>query len=197
MKFILKNLNILLGRGSKLKKIMALLALAAAFWGGLQAQNEVGTTKKNHHQAETIVGRVVRVSDGDTLVLLTEGKEEVKVRMNFIDTPETAQAYGQKAKVALTDLVKGQVVRLDSQEVDRYGRVLGTIWLNDQNINYQMVVDGYAWHYVQYAKKSQSSADFTRYADAELNARLAKKGLWADKKPQAPWLFRQQKRTTK
>ena len=197
MKFFLKSLKILLGGGSKLKKLMALLALAAAFWGGLQAQNEVGTTKKSHHQAETIMGRVVRVSDGDTLVLLTEEKEEIKVRMNFIDTPETAQAYGQKAKVALADLVQGQVVRLDSQEVDRYGRVLGTIWLNDQSINYQMVADGYAWHYVQYAKKGQSSAEFSRYAEAELNARLAKKGLWADKNPQAPWLFRQEKSTAK
>lgn len=197
MKVFLKNINVLLGRGSKLKKIIALLALGATLWGGLQAQNEIRTTKKGHYQAETIMGRVIRVSDGDTLVLLSEAKEEIKVRMNFIDTPETAQAYGQKATMALTNLVKNQVVRLDSQEVDRYGRVLGTIFLKNQNINYQMVVDGHAWHYVQYAKKSQSSADFARYAEAELNARVTKKGLWSDENPQAPWLFRQKKRTAK
>lgn len=78
-------------------------------------------------QAETIVGKVVSVTDGDTLTLRTE-TETLKVRLLGIDTPERGQPYGTKAKQALSDMVFGQSVTIESSGKDCYGRTLETVF---------------------------------------------------------------------
>ena len=102
--------------------------------------------------AATISGRVVGVHDGDTLTLLTAEKRQVKIRLAEIDTPESAQPYGSRAKQALSDLVFGQDVLVDVQDIDRYGRTVGRVSVHGTDVNAAMVAAGAAWVYRQYAK---------------------------------------------
>ena len=72
--------------------------------------------------AADITGKVVAISDGDTLTVLTSGRQQVKIRLAEIDTPESKQPYGTRAEQALSDLAFGKQARIVVQDVDRYGR---------------------------------------------------------------------------
>ena len=127
-----------------------------------------------------ISGQVVKISDGDTITILTQEKQQVKVRLYGIDAPEKKQPYGQKSKQFLSNLIAGRSVEIQEKGKDRYKRVLGIVYLDGQDINEQMVLNGYAWAYVKYSKI---------YAKQELKARSQNLGLWRDK-PIPPWVFR-------
>ena len=139
--------------------------------------------------AENLTGKVVSIADGDTVTILTD-KKQTKIRLAEIDTPEKNQPYGKKAKKALSDFIFGKTVRIEVDTIDRYGRIVGTIFLNDLNINKEMVKAGHAWVYVQYAK------DKTLF-DLEKNARENQLGLWALPEGEriAPWQWRRGKRS--
>lgn len=126
-------------------------------------------------------GRVVAVADGDTLTVLDANNHSTKVRMQGIDAPEKAQAFGQASKRHLSGLVFGKTITVDARGQDKYRRTLGAVILGGRDINAQMVHDGYAWAYLRYSQD---------YAAAESEARQARRGLWADADPVAPWEFR-------
>ena len=77
--------------------------------------------------ADTLSGRVVRVVDGDTLVLLVSGHDQERIRLAGIDCPERKQAFGTKAKEALARLAAGKEVTVEWEKRDRYGRVVGKV----------------------------------------------------------------------
>ena len=139
--------------------------------------------------AEDFTGKVVSITDGDTVTILTDNKQ-TKVRLAEIDTPEKNQPYGKKAKKALSDFIFGKTVRIEVDTIDRYGRVVGKIFLNDLNINKEMVKAGHAWVYDKYAK------DKTLFA-LEKNAKENQLGLWALPEGEriAPWQWRSGKRS--
>lgn len=93
--------------------------------------------------------KVVKISDGDTITIL-QNKEQTKVRLYGIDAPEK------------------------SKTTDRYKRTLGIIYYKGQDINAQMVLNGYAWAYVKYSRI---------YVDQEKTARENKRGLWQSNDP--------------
>ena len=95
-------------------------------------------------------GKVVRVSDGDTIAILDSSNAQLKIRLNKIDAPEKSQAFGQRSKQHLSDILFGKRVTVTWDATDRYGRILGTVWLDGRDINLQMVRDGFAWHYKRY-----------------------------------------------
>jgi len=64
-------------------------------------------------------GRVVSIADGDTFTLLTADKQQIRIRLAEIDTPESGQPYGNRAKQALSQLVFGKDVRVEVQTIDR------------------------------------------------------------------------------
>ena len=136
---------------------------------------------------EELKGKVIWVTDGDTIGLLIEGNEKVKIRFNGIDTPETSQEYGTKAKQALSKRIHGKQVRVMVSGKDRYGRSIGTVFLGKENINLWLVANGYAWHYKRYSKDEA-------LANAEVKAKSEKLGLWSMLKPVAPWQYRKEKR---
>ncbi|EJP74630.1 thermonuclease family protein [Campylobacter sp. FOBRC14] len=125
-------------------------------------------------------GKVVSIHDGDTITIL-QNKQQIKVRLFGIDAPEKKQPYGQKSKQFLSNLIAGRSVEIQEKGKDRYKRVLGIVYLDGQDINEQMVLNGYAWAYVKYSKI---------YAGQELKARSQNLGLWQDKKPIPPWEWR-------
>ena len=130
-----------------------------------------------------LVGRVVKVADGDTITILDSSKTQHKIRLHGIDAPEKKQAYGDAAGRYLSGLVAGKEVRVAWSKRDKYNRILGTVYANGEEVNLEMLKAGYAWHY----KRFDSTP---AYAQAESTARAARRGLWAGLNPVPPEQFR-------
>ena len=121
---------------------------------------------------KTLKGRVISVADGDTITIIGDGNTQYKICLNAIDAPEQSQAFGQKSKQQLSNYVFGKDITVMWKSKDKYGRVLGTVFVGGKDINLQMVRDGYAHHY----KRFDSSP---AYAAAETEARQNRRGLWS------------------
>ena len=141
--------------------------------------------------ASVLVGRVVGVSDGDTITVLDARKRQHKVRLNGIDAPEARQAFGQRAKQALSDYIYWREVRVEYTRRDRYGRIVGKVLVDGDDANLRMLQSGLAWWYRAYAR-DQSSTDRKLYRAAEQAARKDRIGLWSAAKPVPPWEYRKQ-----
>ena len=90
-------------------------------------------------------GRVVGVTDGDTITVLHNGRGE-KIRLYGIDCPEKRQAFGSKAKQFTSQLAFGKDVTIVGHGKDKYGRTLGDVILPDgKNLNEELVYNGFAW----------------------------------------------------
>ena len=140
-----------------------------------------------------LVGRVVRVSDGDTVVIL-EHSEQTKIRLLGIDAPEKSMPFGRVCTSRLAFKIAGREVTVDIIGTDQYGRSLGKILLGGKDINLSQVEDGCAWHYKQY-EKTQTVLDRQLYGAKEREARKLKKGLWVDPNPRPPWDFRHEEKS--
>ena len=138
-------------------------------------------------------GRIVRVTDGDTVTLLDEHQTLRKIRLAGIDAPESAMPYGLDATLYLVSLVLGKTVEAVAYKQDRYGRTVATLMLGEQDINLAMIQVGLAWHYKHYAKE-QPAAQAQAYAQAEELARTKNLALWQDSDPSAPWDWRKSRR---
>lgn len=145
--------------------------------------------------AATLAGRVVGVSDGDTITVLNSSRESFKIRLLGIDAPEKKQGFGGAAKKHLSDLVFGKQVKVEYEKKDRYGRILGKIKVGTQDINLEQIKKGLAWYYAQYAK-DQPIEDRSKYSEAEEKAKKAKIGLWGDPTQIPPWEFRRSRKTS-
>lgn len=139
--------------------------------------------------ADTLSGRVVGISDGDTITVLDKANKQHKVRLAGIDAPENGQAFGSLAKESLSRLVFDKPVTVESHKVDRYGRLVGKVLAAGRDVNLDQVRAGFAWWYREYAKE-QTPEDQKAYADAEEEARAFRRGLWRDARPIPPWEFR-------
>ena len=135
--------------------------------------------------AKTITGKVIKVSDGDTLVMVTNQSKKIKVRLAEIDTPELAQPYGKIAQRALEQLVFSKTIVVKYQNKDRYKRIVGRVFVNNQDVCAEMVGAGHAWVYRQYAD------DYALYL-LEYWARFTQRGLWQlpSKSRIPPWEWR-------
>ena len=143
--------------------------------------------------AATLTGRTVRVTDGDTIVILSEGNVQHKIRLQGIDAPERGQAYGTKSKEHLSERVAGRFVVVKTDKRDRYGRVIGKVLVGGKDVCLEQINAGLAWHYKQY-QNEQTASDRQWYAEAEKEARDAKRGLWQDPHAIAPWDYRAARR---
>ena len=137
-----------------------------------------------HQQAskqDFTAGKVVKVLDGDTYDLLLDDHTTIRVRMDGIDAPEKGMPFSNKAKQYLGELCQGQTVRILQDNLDRYGRTISFSYLEDgRELSREMLKAGYAWHYKEYNSDPELAA-------LEEEARQAKRGLWKDKNPMAPW----------
>lgn len=155
----------------------------------------------NSAYGATLQGKVVGVSDGDTITVLTEGNMPEKVRLVGIDAPEKRQPYGEKSKLNLSRLVFGKFVEVDWSHKDRYGRIIGKVLVSQSNCSSKcpsldaglsQIEVGLAWHYKQY-QSEQTANDRVAYSNAEREARQQKVGLWAELSPTPPWSYRRNK----
>ena len=143
-------------------------------------------------QADTLLGKVINVADGDTITVLDDTRTQHKIRLTGIDAPEKRQAFGNVSKQSLVEQVAGQSVAVEWVKIDRYGRKVGKVLLAGLDCNLVQVKRGLAWHYTKY-QREQSPTDQQSYAAAEDAARAAPTGLWVDVAPVAPWVFRHSK----
>jgi micrococcal nuclease len=140
--------------------------------------------------AEDFTGKVVAITDGDTIKVMHNGAAE-RVRLWGIDCPESKQAFGTRATQFTGDLAFGQTVTVEVRDVDRYKRTVAEIILPDgRNLNQEIVRAGFAWWYRQYAKHDEVLHAF------EDEARASHRGLWADPLPVPPWEWRKTSRST-
>ena len=129
-----------------------------------------------------IIGKVVAVTDGDTLTVLQEQKQ-IKVRLLEIDAPESKQAFGDRSKQSLSDLCFNKTARLDEKGKDRYGRTLARVYCDGVDANAEQVRRGMAWVFDHYV------TDRSLY-EVQDEARQAMRGLWEGTTPVSPWEWR-------
>lgn len=135
-------------------------------------------------------GRVVHITDGDTVTVLTPDNTQVKVRLYGIDTPEKRQPFGARATEFAREMAALHDVDVRETDRDRYGRTVGIVTLPDgRTLNAELIRAGLAWVYVRYCRESFCPA----WADLERQAREARAGLWADPSPVPPWEWRRRK----
>lgn len=132
---------------------------------------------------EILEGHMVGVHDGDTVTLLMAANQQVKIRLAQIDAPESHQAFGQRSKQSLSDMVFDRNIRVEKETIDKYGRTVGTIYVDGIDVNREQVKRGMAWAY----RKYMHDQTLLRVED---EARQAKIGLWSDPNPMPPWDYR-------
>lgn len=96
-------------------------------------------------------GKVVSITDGDTIKVLKDGKQ-FKIRLASIDCPEKGQSYGLAATKYTANLVAGKVVKIWTTDTDRYGRTVAFVFVGDKNLNKELLSVGLAWHYQKYSR---------------------------------------------
>ena len=148
--------------------------------------------------ADTLLGRVVGVADGDTITVLDADRQQQKIRLQGIDAPEKAQPFGQRSKENLSRLVFGKDVRVEWEKRDRYKRIVGKVWVQPESCptcpmtlddGHAQITVGLAWWYRKYASE-QSPQDRGAYEFSEQEARAKHVGLWSDAEPVPPWEWR-------
>lgn len=143
--------------------------------------------------AAVLTGKVIRVADGDTITVRDEAGRKHRVRLQGIDAPEKQQRFGQACKRSLTEKVIGEIVTVEYEDEDRYGRILGTVYFGERNLNLEQVEEGCAWFYRYYAKDIPEDLA-QAYYEAEVEATASEEGLWQQRDPTPPWEFRREQR---
>jgi len=142
----------------------------------------------SQQSANAFSGDVIGVLDGDTIEVL-HNKTPQRIRLYGIDCPEKAQAFGQRAKQATSDLVFAKSVTVEGHGQDKYTRTLGDVLLADgTHVNRELVAQGWCWWYRKFAPTN------TELEQLEKAARDMRKGLWVDPHPIPPWEWRKGKR---
>ena len=157
---------------------------------------------KNHHSLYLkdapcrTEGKVIKITDGDTVHVLDAEMTTHKIRLAGIDAPERGQSYGKAAGKFLGKQINQQTVCVDWHKRDRYKRLVGVIHYEGRDVNLELVKAGYAWHYKKY-QREQRPADRVIYADAEVQARSKVIGLWSEPNPINPSDWRKGQRVGK
>jgi endonuclease YncB( thermonuclease family) len=140
-----------------------------------------------HAQAQAV--RVVRVVDGDTVVVRTSESLNLKVRLRGIDAPECGMPFGPQAQRFLEQLVLGRTVQMAKMGRDRYGRTVATLAVGEHDVGFALLQAGLAWHdWRHHPPRLQGATG--HYAEAQQRAVLSFAGLWSEPRHVAPWQWR-------
>jgi len=156
--------------------------------------------------AEELRGRIVGLADGDTATVLDTDKSQHRVRIAGIDAPERGQPGAQRSKESLSALIYDQPVRVEWKKRDRFGRIVGKIWVASpdspcrgepacpMNVDAGLaqITMGRAWWFRKYANE-QSPEDRGQYESAEQEARAKRAGVWRDGTAVPPWEWRERR----
>jgi len=168
-----------------------LLIALSLLIAGLQYYNS--TQQANGTLACNLAGKVIRIVDGDSITVVDSEKDRHKIRMAGIDAPERRQPHGKAAHQYLAKLIFKKQVCIAWYKRDKYQRLVGVVRVDGEDINLRMITAGLSWHYKQY-QNEQSKSDAVQYSKAQVNAKSAAIGLWRDRNPIPPWLWRRGER---
>lgn len=151
--------------------------------------DRVDTTRQDRRHDDAQAVRVLEgplswVADGDSIFVRVDDRD-VEVRLADIDAPERDQPYGWEAKLGLIDLLRGRQLRLVPRDVDRHGRIVARVWIDDLDVSRELISRGLAWFYPAYGRDSSLRCE-------EWHARAERRGLWAQRSPRAPWAYRRE-----
>jgi len=127
--------------------------------------------------------RVEMVHDGDTVTCLDEQGRPRKIRLVGIDAPEHGQPFGDAARRELAAKLAGGLVRVEGTARDQHGRLLGRLWIDERDLNAELVAEGWAWAFGGFV-------DDAKLVAAEAAARRTRRGLWAGERPIPPRQWR-------
>jgi micrococcal nuclease len=128
-----------------------------------------------------VTATITKISDGDTVQAITAEGTKLKVRLYGIDAPETrkgkipGEPFGNDSRNYLASLITQKSVRVEILDIDRYRRMVAILWLNDRNVNLEMIAAGMAEAYGEYLKKPYRSP----FLQAEQEAKARGKGIWS------------------
>lgn len=133
-----------------------------------------------------LVGKVTSIADGDTFTMLVNN-EQIRVRLHGIDCPERGQDFSNVARQFLAEMTFEKEVTVKEMDTDQYGRTIGVVSIDGENVNEELLKAGLAWHYKRYDKNPN-------WAKFEERARNQKKGIWSQPNPIPPWDWRKEVR---
>ena len=148
--------------------------------------------------ADTLLGRVVGVADGDTITVLDADRQQHKIRLQGIDAPEKAQPFGERSKENLSRMVFGKDVRVEWDKRDRYKRIVGKVWVQPASCptcpmtldaGHAQITVGLAWWYRKYAERAVAAGS-RRLRVLGTGSEGERVGLWSDPDPVPPWEWR-------
>lgn len=173
-----------------MKRVGLLWAILSTTWAVVGPSTNHSAFALRHGPADvkrdtTFVGRVTNVVDGDTLILKSDTRSPVKIRVEGIDCPELGQPFSQAARNLTRQLTLDHIVSVRVLDVDRYGRLVARTTVEGKDLSVELVQAGLAWHFSEYSSDRVLEA-------AEREARDHRRGLWADPSPTPPWVQRRQ-----
>jgi len=137
---------------------------------------------------ELIEGKVVQVESGDSFLIKSDGNIQ-PVKLLMVDAPDPGQLYFDESRKALSDLIRKKEVRVVVHAADTAGTLHGNVYLEGRDVGLRLVDAGMAWYFDRNAE-TETAARRQAYPDAQASAATAREGLWLDRKPVAPWIFR-------
>lgn len=174
----------------KLQRLVIVLVLALV--GGVSAWTDPLGAGDPPASAQSGY-QLVKVFDGDSMLLRNPEGQVVQVRIAGIDAPEKTQPFADPARDRLATLLQRESLRVTIHKKDVYGRWLASIYVDHQDLGETLIAEGMAWFFRRY--QSDLSREQRRaYDEAERSAQQARRGLWQEPAPQPPWEFRQNKR---
>lgn len=136
-------------------------------------------------------GKIIKIKDGDTVVVLLKDKTEETLRLAEVDCPENSQPFGKNAKQFTSSQVFGKNVTFYRTGKDRYRRTIAKIFYdNDKYLSAEIIRAGFGWWYYKASKNVELQK-------MQQEAKKNKLGLWSDKKAVSPWDFRTSKKKKK
>lgn len=132
-------------------------------------------------------GKVIKIKDGDTIVVLDSLNKQTTLRLAEVDCPESGQDFGNLAKNFTADAVGMKYVTYKVISKDRYNRSIAKVFYDGKYLSEEIIKNGFGWHYKQYS-------DSKILSNIENVARKNKKGLWYDKNATPPWEYRKSKK---
>jgi len=138
-----------------------------------------------------VQGHILSIDDSDRVTFVGKDGTVYATSLLAVDSPDQNQNYYKKAKKRLSDLLDGKDVTAIVRKNDN-GRYLASVYVAGQDVSLRLLQDGFAWYFPGHWKELNAS-EREKYSMAESASKTAKLGLWEDKEPVAPWVFRGEK----
>lgn len=134
-----------------------------------------------------VSAKVIRIKDGDTVVVLLDGDIQKTLRLAEVDCPESGQAFGKNAKQFTSDQIFGKQITFIATDEDRYGRTIAKIYYDNKYLSQEIIKAGFGWWYYRYSNDKNLGL-------LQDQTQQKKLGLWQDNNAIAPWEFRKQQK---